>query len=85
MKIGDLMENTLNILARSIEVFLKAILVFGFLAIGRYVVVDSMDYFDYRGWHSHDYFMGFGAGLLYLLFGGVVFVFLWLKLGDNEP
>ncbi len=55
MKIEDLVENVLNILCKSIEVFLKALLVFGFLAIGRYVVVESMDYFDITGWHSHDY------------------------------
>lgn len=85
MKIEDLVENVLNILCKSIEVFLKALLVFGFLAIGRYVVVDSMDYYDYTGWHSHDYVMGFMAGLFYLVFGGVVFVIIWLKLGDDEP
>ena len=49
MKIEDLVENVLNILCKSIEVFLKALLVFGFLAIGRYVVVESMDYFDIYG------------------------------------
>jgi hypothetical protein len=85
MKIADLIENVLNIFGKSIEVFLKALLVFGYLAIGRYVVVDSMDYIDYTGWHQHDYVMGFLAGLLYLTFGGVVFVLIWLKFFDNEP
>ena len=76
----ELIFKMVNTVMISIEILLKGLFVLGFLGAGYYLICNGMSYFDYSGYHEGDWIMGILIGMVYVLFGGPLFVLIWRAL-----